>query len=560
MRRRQKIVFIVSAGIFFMTSIVYPQSYITSNPSQIYDVQSAFINPAIISYQNPQFTVGTKVLQYGFLDNDQFASKFSYASIVLPKLHRLNLTAGLQGTSLSFPIYSENIISLLSSFRPANEFSIGVQLGVLSKSFNQDKFDLVDEGDPVFANGNSKNVFNLGVGIFAQPVSNIRLGLGISHVNEPNISFIDDDVKQPMVINGSFSYSLGFWQSSQWEISSGFKMVDNEFFPVFSVLAQPRSFGIVQINYSKYETEFQTQIYAHDNISFDYKLSYPLSEIHKYSNFSHQISLVYRFQGETKFEVSSLINSMDIQKKQFLRHVDREVSESELAGVKKNEFSTIRSERVQVESILEFRPYINYYRELLQLLSNEIHRDTNSKIHIVISPGQERVAKALVDFSVDSLHVPSGQIEYGYNTAGKDDNMNISKTPLNNKEISLSENSILFNVLPLLSGSKNSTLDVQKWRFIILDQDNELVKQFNGRKQIPHHIAWNWFDDAGRLIDPGVYYYVLAWVDINGKVLLTDKRKLYINKSSMKRALNVSKELPALDKGTKIFELVLGAF
>ena len=129
------------------------QNYFPADPANIYDWRSAMINPSISDFQNGAVDIGFKIIYLGFADNNASAFKASYVLLNVPRRLPYLLTGGFQLQLFSTPLYQETEVKFIFSRRIKRIYSVGLSFGLLGVSYNRDNFDLVDAGDPVFANG-----------------------------------------------------------------------------------------------------------------------------------------------------------------------------------------------------------------------------------------------------------------------------------------------------------------------------------------------------------------------------------------------------------------------
>ncbi|MCI0495185.1 hypothetical protein L0Z72_09250, partial [candidate division KSB1 bacterium] len=67
-------------GILLFISIqpVNCQNIIAGDPSDTFDLQAVFVNPAVIPFHHRQVLFGMRLYQVGFLNNSQFGLRSSY--------------------------------------------------------------------------------------------------------------------------------------------------------------------------------------------------------------------------------------------------------------------------------------------------------------------------------------------------------------------------------------------------------------------------------------------------------------------------------------------------
>jgi len=65
------LIFIFVTVLIFYPIIANSQNIISADPSDSFDSESTFINPAVIPFQHRQITLGMKVYQLGFLKSQE---------------------------------------------------------------------------------------------------------------------------------------------------------------------------------------------------------------------------------------------------------------------------------------------------------------------------------------------------------------------------------------------------------------------------------------------------------------------------------------------------------
>ena len=85
------------------------------------------------------------------------------------------------------PIYKRGALGLNVAGRILRSVSVGVGVSALNLSYNRDEFVGVEPGDPVFEGGTNKTTFSVSAGIFAKPIPNLNVALGVRNLNQPNL-------------------------------------------------------------------------------------------------------------------------------------------------------------------------------------------------------------------------------------------------------------------------------------------------------------------------------------------------------------------------------------
>ena len=78
---------------------------------------------------------------------------------------------------------------------------------------------------------------------------------------------------------------------------------------------------------------------------------------------------------------------------------------------------------------------------------------------------------------------------------------------------------------------------------------------FAGSGQLPDELAWDWLDDTGTVIAPGVYQYRLYWTDQQGERHASNRRKVYVQKFLRKVTVRVTRDIEPLQQDADRIEL-----
>lgn len=268
------------------------------NAANADDPRVVFVSPAATAlYHSAQIVTGYELLYAGLNLRNGFAA-FSYP-------HSRFGTLSFTGQYFLSDIYRTG--NYLIGFGRAalnQRLSFGVELGVISFSFNSDNFRLNDIDDPVFRNGASKTALDVGFSMMTNPADPVYLGMSVKHLNKPNMSLIGDNVRMPMKFQASvmlrsaiFNPLLSFeYFDDRADINLGLErwFFDNKF--------------LVRTNYDSYNigatVGFVVPMQG-SYLQFEYEYRYPLSEISDISNASHQVTVALGFlEQESGFDLT----------------------------------------------------------------------------------------------------------------------------------------------------------------------------------------------------------------------------------------------------------------
>jgi len=173
------------------------------NTANIDDPRGLFISSAATAFHHTAQLVAGYELYYSGLGGNGLQNGF--AGFAYP--NRTYGSFSLIGQYFTTDIYRSSSLSFGYGHRLwNNRISLGLDLGMRFISYNEDNFQLVDANDPVFSDGNSKGAFDLGLSLLANPVNYLYVGLAVKHLNQPNISLVEDDVRMPIKFQASLMF------------------------------------------------------------------------------------------------------------------------------------------------------------------------------------------------------------------------------------------------------------------------------------------------------------------------------------------------------------------
>ena len=189
----KNILFVIAiSGFLSQSKVGYSQNIVTADPTNTFDLESIFVNPAVIPFQHRQVTLGMKVYQLGFLSSEKFGFRTGYFSFALPEAFSGFMSLGITGQNFSVPLYDQTNFSFLLAKRPIERLSLGIKYNLFTKSYHQKYFDLVIPDDPVFADGTLKFAHSIGAGLILYPWSTLSVAFSCDHLNRPDVSLFQD--------------------------------------------------------------------------------------------------------------------------------------------------------------------------------------------------------------------------------------------------------------------------------------------------------------------------------------------------------------------------------
>ncbi|MFQ5631410.1 MAG: type IX secretion system membrane protein PorP/SprF [bacterium] len=496
------------------------QNLIVSEGADIYDPQASFLNPALISFQEPQATFGARIFQAGFLQDNALGLRSSYASFSYPGISHTNLGVGVTASRIGTPIFSENNLALQASYKIGDRAAIGAQLGLLSLSFDRDKFILEDESDPLIERGTSVNNFTLGAGFFWLPTERLRLSAGFLHLNRPSLS-IENAFRQPVRIDVGAKYRF-----SKMDIGANLEIEGERVAPMVTFATFSQGLGSLKLLYSSEAWHLQTQVYGSERMSLDYRASFPLSEINAEASGSHRLSLIYRFgdRQKSRFEVSSALKTLLISETTTSFHAAGGLPELQPSDLYFLHHGQAFSNQASVDLPIgrfedktrrstSSRQYAQYYRSLLQIVSSQLRENPGASFRILVAEGKERAAIALLQSMQNELNVQPGRISMARipdssTTAGLSRSL-----PKPGIKVELSAPANVFELKIRWKRSYMRAPRVKSWRLLIQNRAGDTIKIFRGSGEVPGQVRWDWKDEIGHLVAPGMYSYFLQWTD-----------------------------------------------
>lgn len=530
--------------LFFTYQQISAQSLVNASSVDLYDMQISLINPGALRYQDAQFIVGSKILHYGFVDNNAAGLHNSYVSVTLPDVTKLNLGLGLLGINLNTPLYSENKFNLVTGIKLNASLGVGTQIGILSKSFNRDRFVLVDQGDPVFKEGASKIAFNIGLGAYWQMNRKVHFGVAVENLNRPNISLINDHVFQSRVLHFSTNYLF-----STFEAFGGFLLEGSRFFPGFGISTSFQGIGILKLGLMTGNLDVSGQLHITEKISFDYKYSYPLSAIEAFSNGSHRVSLSFRFGDvpSVDFEVFATVDSQRISEERLYKNIDVGLAHE---GIVKYDFvRNLKSASDPINAYYKFVPidvtqplpkidfdlFLEKYREVTGFLGRKIQTNNGLNLRIIIAKNSKkyaRLAKTFSDYFQEKFGVDVQRIKYGY---AMFDSVLTNETNGTGGHFfdkdTIESQFTHFVIKPIVSRKYNRTSGIKSWALYIKNSAGDVIKLFRGINEPPEVITWDWKSEKGEVVGVGNYKYYLEWKDKNNQVRRSHIRNIQVSKA-----------------------------
>ncbi len=558
--------FAVCFAIFLpgLFALLNGQEVNNSTPVDFYHPGSAFINPAIINFQDEQLIVGTQALHSGFLKGSSFGLRQDRFQVSFPAVRGWRLGLGLQGSYLNTPIYHQSRLGGLVSFQVIDGFSGGIKFGFINQSFDRSEFRLVDKNDPVFAAGHSVFVPDFGLGFLYEQDEKWRYGLAFDHVNQPDMSLTGAGDKLPLSAISSVLYKHRFFEGT-----FGLRWKDNRVEPLIEFTSGYQGIGLLRSGFYGGNYTVGGQLYISNKISVDYQFTYALSDLDQFSSGSHRLGLIYRF-GKTpqiEYEVRAVFDSLRISERHVQHHFENVLADKEGlvpqqlveharfdGAPEKAYYQFVPLDSVPPIPEIDFNAYLVNYRTLVENLVARLHADERLKLRVIVRKKKKRVASALVHHLQTVYGFPRERLEYGYakKYATGETNGHASSA------FALSQSRNKFMVEPRIKRKYNRRVVLSEWRLTIINSRGSVLKEFIGQFDLPPQIRWDWKSNQGKLLPAGNYFYYLEWRDKHGLKQRSAYKKLTISKFKREVNIDVNRIAPMTNNTSHRIDLVLG--
>ncbi len=547
---------IILTTILFSVERLRGQNMLIANPAELSDFRSAFVNPAIISFQDPHAALGGKLYHVGFVESQSSPFRQGFASLALPFAISSAMGFGIQMQYFDSPLYTQSNISFGITRRFRHVFAFGVKMNIFNHGFNRENFDLVDENDPVFANGTSKWSTSFGLGAVMMPASFVSFGVGLDHINRANVSLTNDDVYQPLQTYLGAVFNFGLLQAS---VSALYE--EGKFRPKTSIGSFASEMGFFRLGYTDKAVQAEGQLRITGPFSLNYSYDYTLFDNRGVGGGSHQFAVIYdfgrqrdlpkieipndfkvefqspdrSFLEESRFYVYPTTAKLEIIEKRITRHIDPTVKPEALAQLSLYELGVLDSSRTE-----EYLPFVkdtvdmdavpaaldaslsSSYEDFIQNASQK-----GVKTEVVTSKETVMRAAALKKQFTDDATVQFVEPVYASSADSARLNERVGKQPIKAQETLtvLSQRATRFSVMPVALNAQ-----VHSWRLVLTNANGQEIRSFTGRGMPPEEVEWDWRDQAGNLVAPGNYYFHLEWQDSRSKSHQSDKNVIAVQK------------------------------
>ena len=536
------------------------QNLIAGDPSDTFDLQAVFVNPAVIPFHHRQVLFGMKLYQVGFLNNSQFGLRSSYVSFTLPQMFSGIIDLGFTGQNFSTQIYDQTNFSFQVANQPFERVFIGAKYNLFTKSYHKAYFDQENDNDPVFADGTLKFAHSIGAGLIIFPWSHLALSFSCDHFNQPDISLDKENYRQPIMLDFGFRYSYRHFSSSIYFNNQ------HKFWQMNWILeSRPSATTIFKIGYVQNAAKFEAQLYLLNGFSMNYMFDYPFYEVSQFSNGSHQISCIFQLDHKEKLKelqftdynkgkspifnlpaqisVAMDCENLEILSQKIIHSVDNEIPAGALTYLTDIDLSlrdsTFGSEgfrnhgntnKGEPGALYGSPKYSQKYQDYLAHLAKKSNNPVDKSVDLITDPNSFQRATDLRS-SLVTRHPEldkTVQIKiHDCDTKGSSISRQSIDPPSTKDVININPKAANFNITSIKIGKYNSP-----WELVITDHSGNVVKSFSGKGYVPPTISWDWKDTNGNLLKPNIYYYYIQWNDRKQKVTQSPRQIFYVKKTS----------------------------
>lgn len=576
------------------------QNLLQGNAGDPDRIETEFVNPAVNAIMGERFVSGLRVYHIGILDNS-FGLKTGFFSYHFPWNYR-----GLvvNGQFFNSSLYRQSNFGLQYA-RGYGGFCVGGSLNLFSKFYVTDRFNLEDKFDPVFENGTTKLGISLGAGILAFPLPFLTLGLSVEHLNQPNISLINDDVWQPMAFHLGIKYNVGRLRPSvglgniQWGRfeDQGIDQSIRDASLDFEIESPLSDWGIVRLGYNQLRYKLEGQFHVTGGLSINCSYDIPATEVRTSSIGTPQLTIIYDFdrlhglpeksplillspkkqratvvpshQHQQFFYTFSPSDRLHIFERNIVRRIDSNISAQDLSRLSPEGLGTLSSiethqrynfktEPLKVKDpLLELEgTYTAEYHTSISEMTSSLKEKPQVKASIIAFPGTEHRANSILNFVTGEQHMLPHQVKayvpVRYDSLTPEQVDLILHLPSSECQITTKPDSLKLSLLSIHMD------DYRKdWSLVILDDNDRLVHRIDGQGLPLTHISWDWKLEDGSLIKPGYYSYHLCWFDETGNLHKSKRQFLTVQKTKKVLNIEITRRKKEIKRNVYRYDLIL---
>jgi hypothetical protein len=581
------------AAIFVLLmgqSATQAQNLIIANAADRGDARASLVNPALAVWQDPIFTLGSKVLHFGVSEGG-LDLRNSYFSLTTSNRSIGGFEAfgyGVQGQILQTPLFNAVAMNAMIGKKVHEKIAVAVNVGFINRSFDRSQFNVEVEDDPLF-NRLSKWVFpDVGLGVTAVANRYVTLALSVTHLTQPDLSVDHESARMPLSFNAGTVVGLGHFRALL-----GVARDENETLPSIAFESFRPELGLLRLGFGREAATFEGLVYVMRGVSLSYRYNYPVNELRLASSGSHELGLVFNFKRNrslyeaewlepelarkpiinpaTAFVVESVFDTLYYVDKLIRRHIGAGIDSVALAdlpqdlffsadslepdlpkigakrllnvieetenAVKKFEIPTDREALIYAMKKDHTSNYLNFLQKIAAQM-----QEPDFYTRIVI-PADGRRAYLLLRYLslfgelTDRVEIAvrdSAQVAAAGNLGGR-------KLPPEffYRNLLTPPDTFKFE----LNIKEDLPWSPVSWKFIVEDANGKEILTTSGGKQWVRYYVWDWkLPESEQVPLPGTYYYYLRWWSGDGQVYTAPKKPLVVSRDNRRINIKISRE------------------
>ena len=569
------------------------QNLLDPHPLDIRSGQAHLLNPSIASYQYSMLQVGMRFFHLGFIDGDAARFRLNYISLILPRWLPANLAFAGHAQSISMPIYSQSYVSVAVSRRFHRQVSVGLKGGLLSKSYDQSEFNLVDPDDPLFRDHRRFTRFDLGAGVTFWPSPFVSVALSRDHWNRPNVALSQPAFQLQPENHIAVAFHFG-------SLSTAFVTQKREqglFVGGFVEMSDPE-LGFARLNVDELAVQLEGRIRVRGPLNLNYAFSYPTGDLRGETSGSHEFALVFEFDRLTRlprldkspefryeFQASSYpepsqarahvradVETLEIINQRLQRTVAADVPLHALSAIPSYDLGVLDSSFAAPKLPLYLSPiisadttaalagsYSNQYWHSLRQLTATMNQVSVSEAAIVASPFARPRAVSLRNYLLQNTPLGLANLQVGEpRFASRMDSL-LFYRPSSNRIIIPTEEMLVLNPSGAIFhiATANFSAPPVRWQLTVEREDGSTIWKMEGRARIPNQLVWNWRDGNDELVTPGYYRYFFSWYAADGTMHSSPARKFYVKRLQRTINIHVARKFDGLQQPADEVKMIL---
>ncbi len=543
--------------ILIIAALLILQALMSENcVAQTYDINNAAekshpwisdINPAMVSFQYGQVSLGFRSFHLGFLQDKALGLNESHISASFPFHLPLEIGIGCDLRYFSAGIYSELQSSLLFSRKIVSQFGIGLKVGLIRFGFSRDNFSTIHENDPLLSGNLGVNGLNIGAGAYWNP-GNWSVGVALNHLNQPNMGY-QTSAHLLRDISAAVGYRFGYITPTVLIQNDGLNVRYG-----LAISAKRERWGTIRFSYENtMPFKMEIQFSLSQNNKLQYGLDVPRQHMSSVSMGSHEAIYTHIFDrgpdiGQPEILLST--NEIQIFEENIVRSMPSDMYPSELerltelapdylktAGSFRNlliiptgNLSQYESEKIRQERYLrlgqEIQKKLSQHPGLQLILQTEETslKDARAFKHFL---QKHRIAVS-DDIGIAAL-TSTGELNLSGFYPGKE-NETRQKPKCSQDHLSITM------MVP------GKIRHVKEWTLDIKNSRDKVIRSFQGRDKLLENIVWDWKNNWGELVPAGKYFCHLSLKTMSDQVKTSSSKEISVTKINRKIVLQFKRQ------------------